>query len=282
MELRPILTNGRYFESPRWHRGRLWFVDSLGRTLLAIDESGSAPETVCTIDGIPSGLGFLPDGSPIVVSMFDRRLVRVENGQAVLHVDLSKVSAGTLDDMVIDTEGRIYVGDLGTNLTQSSGDLSAPIGRILLITPDGSTRIVAEGLRFPNGIAISGDGRALSVAESNGDCLARYDVQSDGGLIFKDRIGHFGEPDGICTDAEGATWVALFKEDSFVRIDLSGKITDRIATPDGRGIACVLGGQDRRTLFCISAQTTHENLMKGQSAARIDAMRVTTAGSGSP
>jgi sugar lactone lactonase YvrE len=214
--------------------------------------------------------------------MFDRRLIRVENGQAVLHADLSKASAGTLDDMIIDAKGRIYVGDLGIDLGRTSGDLSAPVGRILLITPDGSTRIVAEGLRFPNGIAISGDGHMLIVAESNGDCLARYDVQNDGGLIFKDRIGQFGEPDGICLDAEGATWVALFKEDSFVHIDTSGKTMDRIAAPGGRGIACALGGQDRRTLFCISAETTHENLMKGQSTARIDAVRVTIAGSGSP
>ena len=247
-----------------------------------MDENGGALETVCTIDGIPSGLGFLPDGSPVVVSMFDRRLLRIEAGRPVLHADLSKISAGTLDDMIIDAAGRIYVGDLGIDLAHASGDLSAPIGRILLISPDRTARVAAEGLRFPNGIAISEEGRELIVAESNGDCLARYEVQSDGRLAFKDRVGHFGEPDGICMDAEGAVWMALFKEDSFVRIDSSGKVTDRIATPGGRGIACVLGGEDRRTLLCISAETTHQDLMKGRSTARIDAARVAIPGAGWP
>ena len=282
MELRPIVTNGRYFESPRWHRERLWFVDSLTRSLLCVGEDGGTPETICTIDGIPSGLGFLPNGSPVIVSMFDRRLVRVEGSEPVLHADLSKISAGTLDDMIIDAAGRIYVGDLGIDLARASGDLSAPVGRLLLLTPDGTVRVVAEGLRFPNGIAISDDGRKLIVAESNGDCLAGYESQRDGGLALKGRVGHFGEPDGICLDAEGFAWVALFKEDAFVRVDSFGKIAETVAAPGGRGIACVLGGDDRRTLFCISAETTHENLMKGQSTARIDAVRVTVPGAGVP
>ena len=281
MELRPFVAQGKYFESPRWHDGSLWCVDALARSLLRIADDGRA-EIVCSFEGVPSGFAFTPRGQALVVSMFDRRLFRVEGGRPVLHSDLSKASAGTLDDMIIDGAGRIYVGDLGMDLTAGGGDMSAPVGRILLVAPDGSARVVADGLRFPNGIAVSADGRELVVAESEGDCLARYEIHDDGSLAFKDRIGHFGEPDGICLDSEGAVWVSLFKEDSFVRIDRTGAITDRIKTPNGRAIACATGSAGRRTLFCISAETTHEDLMAGRSTARIDTAEIKIPGAGFP
>lgn len=281
MELRRFAPDGRYFESPRWHQGSLWCVDALARTLLRFSEDGAA-QVISTFEGIPSGLGFLPTGEAVVVSMFDRRLFRVDGERTVLYSDLSNMSAGTLDDMIIDSSGRTYVGDLGIDLSSASGDLSAPVGRIILVQPSGSARVVAEGLKFPNGIAVSSDGRELTAAESNGDCLARFEILADGSLILIGRIGHFGEPDGICLDAEGAAWVSLFKEDSFVRVDRAGMITDRIATPGRRGIACTLGGADRRTLYCISAETTHEDLMRGKSTARIETMRTSIAGAGFP
>ncbi len=212
--------------------------------------------------------------------MFDRRFLRVDRDQVVLHADLSNSSAGTLDDMIVDTTGRIYVGDLGIDLSRPPGDFSAPAGRILLISNESGATVVAEGLRFPNGIAVSGDGKQLVVAESNGDCLTRYEILGDGSLSLRGRAGGFGEPDGICMDAEGAAWTALYKEDSFIRVDPHGRVTHRIPAPGGRGIACVLGGDSRRTLFCISAETTHQNLMKGRSAARIDASEVEVPGAG--
>ena len=182
--------------------------------------------------------------------------------------------------MVVDGEGRAYVGDLGANL--SKGEVKGSIGRILLVEPDGGSTVVAEGLSFPNGIAISGDGRELVVAESDGNCLSHFKINGDATLRFVRRFCSFGEPDGICFDRENCVWTALFKEDAFVRVDLEGHVLQRVPAAGGRGVACVLGGHERRTLYCLSAETTHENLMRGKSSARIDAIEVGIAGAGFP
>jgi sugar lactone lactonase YvrE len=274
-----LLATGRYFESPRWHNERLWVTDGPVRRVLNLTLAGTA-ETVCEIDDIPGGLGFLPDGDMIVVGMFQRKLLRHARGRVERYADLANVSGGTLDDMVVDGKGRAYVGDLGASLIK--GEVKGAIGRIVLVTPDGGSRVVAEGLQFPNGLAISGDGKELVVAESDGDCLSHFKIEADGALRFVRRFGSFGEPDGVCFDREGCVWTALFKEDAFVRLDLEGRVLQRVSTLGGRGVACVLGGAERRTLFCLSAETTHQDLMRGKSSARIDMIEVGVAGAGYP
>ncbi|MGY2885606.1 sugar lactone lactonase YvrE [Bradyrhizobium sp. USDA 4524] len=172
--LRTILDGGRYFEGPRWHRGRLWFVDCMARALLSISSSGELQEHAALTDGTPCGLGVLPDGDIVVLTMFRKRLLRFSDGALSLYADLSEVATGTIDDMIIDGQGRAYVGDLCFNLPPP--ERRGAVGRIILVTADGSARVVAEGLRFPNGIAVSSDHRRLVVAEMDGAGLAEYDI----------------------------------------------------------------------------------------------------------
>jgi sugar lactone lactonase YvrE len=279
--MRTLIERGVYFESPRFHDRKLWFCDSRTSKVLrsALDQTS---ELVCKLNGVPAGLGFLPRGDLIIVSMFRQKLYRCTKTTPEAYADLSKIAAGTLDDMIIDAHGRAYVGDLGFDLLQPPDPRPGEVGRILIVEPDGSARVGAEGLHFPNGIAISGDGRTLFVAESGADRLAEYSIATDGSLSFVRRFGTIGEPDGICLDAEGAIWVAAFKEDAFVRIARDGRELDRIPTPGRRAVACVLGGDDGRTLFCISAETTHEDLLKGKSKARIDVVSVDVESDGLP
>ena len=220
----------------------------------------------------------------LVTSMFDRRLLRYRGPECVRTVELAAYAAGTLDDMIVDGKGRTYVGDLGIDLLDPAraSDASRHKGQILLVAGDGHASAVAGGLSFPNGIAVSGDGKTLVVAESDGDCLSRFAIADDGSLHDHKQFGTLGEPDGICMDREGAVWVSLFKEDAFVRVDLDGRELDRISVAGRRAIACVLGGAERRTLFGITADTTHGDLMRGKSHANVIAVDVDVEGAGAP
>jgi sugar lactone lactonase YvrE len=278
--LKRLLDGGRYFEGPRWHRDRLWFVDCMDRTLLTIDPSGKREQHATFENDTPCGLGILPDGRLIVLTMFRKHLMACADDKLSLYVDLSGIAKGTIDDMIVDGLGRAYVGDLGFDLPPPP-DRGA-VGRIILVTPEGETRVVADGLRFPNGIAISSDNRRLVVAEMDGACLADYDIGADGSLHFRSRSGSMKSPDGICLDREGAVWVASFDEDAFIRVGRDGRELQRIEVPGRRAIACVLGGPQRRTLFCLSAATSYEELRQGKSSARIDAVDVDVPGDGNP
>jgi sugar lactone lactonase YvrE len=271
---------GRYFEGPRWHEGRLWFVDCMARTLLSLSTSGECEQHAKFDDDTPCGLGLLPDGTLIVLTMFRKRLLAYRDGALSLYADLSDIATGTIDDMIVDGLGRAYVGDLGFDLPPPP-DRGA-VGRIILVMPDGARRVVADGLRFPNGIAVSTDNKRLVVAEMDGACLADYDIAADGGLKLRGRFGSMKSPDGICLDADGAVWVAAFEEDAFIRLDRAGRELQRIEVPGRRALACVLGGPERRTLFCLSAATSYEELRQRKSSSRIDVVEVEIPGAGNP
>ena len=274
-----MLDGGRYFEAPRWHDGRLWFVDCMTRRLFSATLADEREERA-KFDDTPCGTGILPDGRIVVLTMNKKQLFVVADRQLSLYADLSAVAKGAIDDMIIDGRGRAWVGDLGFNMPPPP-DRGA-VGRILLVMPDGSARVVAEGLRFPNGIAVSADHKRLVVAEMDAGTLADYDIAADGALHLRGRIGSVQAPDGICLDREGAVWVASFTEDAFIRIGRDGKELQRIVVPDRRALACVLGGPDRRTLFCLSAATSYAELRQGKSSSRIDVEIVDTEGSGFP
>jgi sugar lactone lactonase YvrE len=278
--MKPILDGGRYFEGPRWHLGRLWFVDCMERTLLSLTPSGEREQHAKFEDDTPCGLGVLPDGKIVVLTMFRKRLMTYAGGQLSLYADLSRIATGTIDDMIVDGLGRTYVGDLGFDLPPPPD--RGTVGRIILVMPDGETRVVADGLRFPNGIAVSADNSRLVVAEMDGECLAEYDIAADGGLNFRSRFGSMKSPDGICLDREQAVWVASFDEDAFIRVDRDGHELQRLEVPGRRAIACVLGGPERRTLFCLSAATSYEELRQRKSSARIDVIDVEIPGAGYP
>jgi sugar lactone lactonase YvrE len=275
-----ILDGGRYFEGPRWHAGRFWFVDCLERTLLSLTPSGERQQLAKFEDDTPCGLGILPDGRIVVLTMFRKRLMAFADGRLSLYADLSGIAKGTIDDMIVDGLGRTYVGDLGFDLPPPPDRGS--VGRIILVMPNGETRVVADGLRFPNGIAVSADHSRLVVAEMDGGCLAEYDIAADGGLNFRRRFVSMKAPDGICLDQEQAVWVASFDEDAFIRVDRDGRELQRLELPGRRAIACVLGGPARRTLFCLSAATSHEELRQRKSSARIHVVDVEIPGAGYP
>ena len=278
--LKTIHDGGRYFEGPRWHEGRLWFVDCMARTLLSLAPSGECAQHAKFDDDTPCGLGVLGDGRIIVLTMFKKRLFAYSNGKLSPYADLSGIATGTIDDMIVDGLGRAYVGDLGFDMPPPEG--RGAVGRIILVMPDGAARVVAEGLRFPNGIAVSADNSRLVVAEMDGACLADYDIEADGGLKFRSRFGNMKSPDGICLDREGAVWVAAFEEDAFIRLDREGRELQRIDVPGRRALACVLGGRERRTLYCLSAATSYAELRQRKSSSRIDVVEVEVAGAGNP
>jgi len=274
------LRQGRYFEGPRWHDGRLWMVDALARKAIALDESGELL-TEFSIAGVSGGMAVRSADEVIVTSMFDRQLLRYGNGTLERKIDLSRAAIGTIDDMIDDGRGRLYVGDLGFDLMspdRAPGSAKGK-GRILLVDDAGSARCVADGLSFPNGIAVAGD--TVAVAESDGDTVALYAIAGDGSLRLLRRLAGYGYPDGICIDAEGCIWISSFKEDAFVRVDRDGRELQRIAV-GSRAIACALGGADRRTLFCITAETTHQDLVRGKSVSSVGFIRVAIPGIGRP
>ena len=277
--LTTLLDGGRYFEGPRWHDGRLWFVDCMTRQLLSVSLAGDRQEHA-TFDDTPCGTGVLPDGRLVVLTMNKKQLHAYANGRLSLYADLTGIASGTIDDMIIDGNGRAYIGDLGFHMPPPP-DRGAT-GRLILVMPDGKARVVAEGLRFPNGIAISADHKRLVVAEMDGACLADYDIEADGGLRLRGRLGRVNDPDGICLDRDGAAWVASFTEDAFIRVGRDGSELQRIAVPGRRALACALGGPDRKALFCLSAATSYAELRQGKSSSRIDVVEVETEGDGFP
>jgi sugar lactone lactonase YvrE len=232
----------------------------------------------------PSGLGFLPDGTPIVVLMQSRQILRL-GSQVSVHSDLAHIPAANLNDMVVGPDGRAYVDCLQPRPTMDSG---GDVGdAIVLVEPDGAARIVAQGdLVRPNGIALTPDGGTLVVAEAIGRRLSAFSVDADGSLrdrrLFAD-IRPRGV-DGMCLDAEGCAWIASPRTHEFARVRPGGAVTDTVSCGDRHAIACVLGGEDRRTLLMLSAAVpdppTFENLY--QSRGRVEVVDVAVPGAGWP
>lgn len=280
--LTPFVGGLGFAEAPRWHGGRLWFVDYFRGGVFTADEGGAAT-CVAYVPGTPGGLGFLPDGTPLVVSQRDFRVLRIgPDGSTTEHADLSAHARGAANEMLVDGRGRAYVGHHGFDFF---GKAPPQPSSLLLVETDGSVRVVAEDLTFPNGTALSPDGGTLVVAESFATRLTAFDVADDGSLsnrrVFADVAPH--TPDGICMDADGAVWFGSPMTGAFVRVAEGGAVLDTVELPAGRwGVACVLGGDDRRTLYCASAETTPETMPLGQSKAFIDTVRVDVAGAGLP
>ena len=267
-------------EGPRWHAGKLWFSDLHGARVMTVDHQGRL-ETVVDVPMRPSGLGFDPRGRLLVVSMRDRRLLRFENGSLETVADMSSLMPGDANDMVVDADGRAFIGNFGFDLF--NGGEQRPTC-LVVVDPDGRARVVAEDLAFPNGAVITPDGKTLIVAESFANVLTAFNLKPDGSLSGRRFFAHLGDrtPDGICLDAEGAVWVSCFGQDEFIRVWEGGDIAARVAVPGRRAVACMLGGEDRRTLFLLTAETTVEDLSQGKSKGRIETVRVDVPGAGYP
>ncbi len=269
-----------FLEGPRWHDGRLWISDIFRRKVLTLDPDGRV-ETVIEVPGRPSGLGFLPNGTPLIVSMKDRRLLRLEDGGLVCHAELGPLVTGDTNDMVVDALGRAYVGNLGFDLFGGADFRNA---NMIMVSPEGEAQVVAEEVAFPNGAVILPGGEVLVVAETFGHRLTAFDVASDGTLsnrrVFADLSEH--DPDGICLDQEGAIWVSAFDQDVFLRVREGGTVTHRVDVTGRRAVACQLGGSDGHTLFCLTCESPWEQICAGEAHARVEVATVEIPGAGSP
>lgn len=278
----------RFPESPRWHAGKLWCCDLFAQRVIHVDLRGKV-ETVVETEDTPTSLGWTLDGKLLVVSAFARRLLRLEGKELVEVADLSNLAVFPCNDMVVNEQGRIYIGNMGFDF--GNDEATPQPGPILLVTPDSKARIVADGLAFPNGMVITLDGKTLIVAESHAARLTAFAIAPDGSLVdqyiwaqFED-AGAYGTtpgqivPDGICLDAEGAVWIASPNTQEVLRVRAGAEIVQRLPL-DTIPLACMLGGPDRRTLFITTTESL--NPMASEAHGRIEMVRVAVPGAGLP
>jgi sugar lactone lactonase YvrE len=293
-ELSVVLESCSFLEGPRWHEGRLWVSDFYSHSVLATDGHGTT-DVVATVPNQPSGLGWLPDGRALIVSMRDQRLLRLEpNGELVEHADLSGLVPGLLNDMVVDAEGRAFVGNFGFDY-MAAAPLRATV--LVRVDPDGSATVVADDLLFPNGSVIL-DG-TLVVAESFGQRLTAFDIEADGGLTGRREWATFGPPpttddvrtalspgavapDGICADEEGAIWVADALGNRVLRVSEGGDVVEEVSAGELGVFACMLGGDDGRTLFLCAAPSSAEHERRDRREAQLLSCRVDVPHAGLP
>jgi sugar lactone lactonase YvrE len=280
-----LATGIRFGEGPRWHDGRLWFSDMYDHAVKTMDADGTI-EVAVVVPGRPSGLGWLPDGRLLIVSMEERQLLRVEDGGLVVHADLSHLAEFHCNDMVVDDVGRAYVGNFGFDLHESerTNDFSTSrLASMVLVEPDGSSRIVATDLAFPNGTVITPDGATLVVAESMGRCLTAFDRAPDGSLsnrrLWADVAPRL--PDGICLDAEGAIWIANPFAPECVRIAPGGVVLQVVKTEQPT-YACMLGGDDGHTLFILACAQSLPEKCIAEATGTVSITDVEVPGAGLP
>jgi sugar lactone lactonase YvrE len=278
MTVTTLLDGLTFPEGPRWHDGRLWFSDFYNHRVVAVGLDGVA-ETMATLACPPSGLGWMPDGSLLVVSMDDRRVLRMADGRLVTHADLSAIAGGPCNDMVVDAAGRAYVGNFGYERFKGEDARPAKLARV---DPDGTVTVAADDLLFPNGAVITPDGKRLIIGETMGKRLSAFAIAPDGSLSNR-AVFAAGDwfPDGICLDAEGAVWVADPRGNRVVRVAEGGAVLDTIPLPGRNAFACMLGGEDRKTLFICTAPASGPD-RAGKTDGKIEITRVSVAGAGLP
>jgi sugar lactone lactonase YvrE len=284
-----VLTDGwTFLEGPRWHDGRIWASDFYTNTLFAVTLDGDV-ERLAHVEGQSSGLGWLPDGDAVLVSMKDQRLLRLHDGELSHHADLSGVLSGLVNDMVVDRNGRAYVGSFGFDLF--TGEAVRP-SAIAVVEPDGAARVAAEDMLFPNGPVITPDGTTLIVAESFGQRLSAFTIQEDGSLTdrrtwadLSAAAGPEGRavvPDGTTLDAEGCIWVADASAGRAVRVREGGEVVDEVAVDEGIVYACALAGDDGRTLVLCTAPTSDPAEAAAARGARLVTCTVDVPHAGLP
>jgi len=272
-----LLVEGLVFgEGPRWREDRLWFSDMYDEAVYTTDLSGRLERVVELPHRQPSGLGFLPDGSLLIVSMLEPEILRWDGQELRVHADLRGLVRDGCNDMVVDARGSAYVG--------SFPPASNPKGVIVHVSPHGSARIAAEDVIFPNGSVLTEDGATLIVAESMGRRITCFSIASDGSLT--DRTTFADCPtdaaDGICLDLDGAIWAAFPLAHEFRRIAPGGEVLDRVSMGDRLAIACSLGGPELRTLFLLTSLALPGDAIRGTRSATVHVVDVKVPGTGSP
>nr|WP_304044434.1 SMP-30/gluconolactonase/LRE family protein [Jatrophihabitans endophyticus] len=294
-EISVVLTDMHYLECPRWHDGRVWVADFYGHVVVSANEDGSDRRVEAEVPGQPSGIDWLPDGRLLVVSMLDRTLLRREpDGTLVVHADLSGHLTGHANDMVVDGQGRAYVGNFGFDL-MSGADIE--LANLVRVDPDGTVTVVAEDLWFPNGSVITDDGLLL-VDETFGNRVSAFEIRDDGSLGERRDWARFGDlppgrslaealpvgvvaADGCGLDAEGMLWIADALHGRAIRVREGGEIVDEVTT--GTGVfACGLGGADGRTLYLCAAPDFAAEARAAAREAQLLSVRVDVPHGGRP
>lgn len=279
-DVQVLYEGGGFFEGPRWRDG-LWWVSDFYRHQVATYAPDGTETVRVTVEAQPSGLGWLPDGTLLVVSMKDHKVLKVaEDGTTSVHADISAHCGGHANDMVVDRHGHAFVGNFGFDLMGGGAPAGAPLVRV---DPDGTVSVAAEDVMFPNGTVISPDGSTLVVGETMGNGFVAFDLADDGTLSNRRDWARFGEvptggdvvealaaitvaPDGCTLDAEGHIWAADALANRAVRIAPGGTIVEELRVPGDLGVyACQLGGGDGRTLLLCSAPDYFE---QNRSVAR--------------
>ena len=271
LETEIFLEGLKFPEGPRWHDNKLWFSDMNARKVMTVDLKGNA-ETIIEMEDSPSGLGWLPDGTLLIVSMEDQRLLRLTPDGIKEVADLSSLATDRCNDMVVDKKGRAYVGNFGFNY---QNERFKP-AEIILVTPEGDAQIVADKLAFPNGTVITPDDKTLIVAETFASKLTAFDILDDGLLEGRRVWANLKSltPDGICLDAEGGIWIASPGRGKVFRVLEGGEVTHEVKVST-QAYACMLGGLDRCSLFVATSTAD-------QIEGRIEIVRVEIPGAGLP
>lgn len=283
-----VLEGLTFLESPRWHEDRVWVSDFYTGQVLSAPGAGDGRRLEAFVPAQPSGLGWLPDGRLLIVSMLDARLLRREHdGSLVTHADLRPFVGGPPNDMVVDRSGRAYVGEFGFDLMGGAGVAPA---RLLRVDPDGAVAVVADDLWFPNGSVITEDGARLIVTETFGNRISVFEIAPDGTLGARRDWATFGlppssadvrrtmreaaaVPDGCALDADGLLWVADAISGRVTRLREGGEEVEE-AGAGVHAFACALGGPDGRTLYLCAAPDSVEKRRRAERAARLLAVRV--------
>jgi len=284
-KVQTLLTGLAFGESPRWHEGRLWFADWGAQEISAVNLEGKSEVIVkVSFPSFPMCFDWLPDGPLLLVSSRNGLLLRMESGGELLtHADLSRLSENghPWNEIVIDGRGNAYINNQGFDFP---GGQFAP-GTIALLTPDGATSLVADGIAFPNGMAVTPDNSTLIVAESYGNKLTAFAIEASGSLAHRRVWADTGKdhPDGICLDVEGAIWYAEVGSKRCVRVREGGEVLQTIELDRGC-FACMLGGADRKTLFMVATEWkgAEENMTDGLRTGQILTVRAPVPHAGWP
>lgn len=286
-----VLTEGVYFgEGPRWRDGRLWFSDFYAHAVKSVSLAGDL-RTEVEIDDQPSGLGWQPDGSLLIVSMTKRQLLRRSlDGRIAVHADLSQIATFHCNDMVVDSAGGAYVGNFGFNLDAEIAARGVqnvlanhPTAKLAYVAPDGQARVAAEDMHFPNGPVITPDGKTLILGETLAGVLTAFDIHPNGDLSNRRVWASISPrvPDGICLDADGAIWVANPIAPECVRFAQGGEVLEVIETGQPC-YACMLGGDDGRTLFMLTASSSDHGAAAAAQTGNILVANVDSPRAGLP
>ena len=279
-----VVVDGLAFgEGPRWRDGGLWFSDMHDHAVKRYTPATGALDKVVDVAGSPSGLGWDANGALLVVSMDDRKLLRFDGNALSEVADVSEYTEHQINDMVVSASGTAYIGSFGFDL--HAGETPRTTVLLAVDVASGAHRIAADELQFPNGMVITPDGSTLIIGESFGACLTAFTIDANGDLSNRREWAALTGgvmPDGICLDAEGCVWVSSPVSREFVRVREGGEQVVRVSSGEQLAIACMLGDDDRRTLYMLTSKGLDPVKAAELRTGRLEKIRVDVPGAGLP